>query len=272
MPGGGRKGLAVYDEHNERGITMAGHVGNRTIFPIPLFRSDVRFEKPKMTYLTNYGEDLHICCSMWFIQGTTEKIMIDAGGTIERAMVHGRLEKNMTQVQTMEHGLAKLHLEPKDIDTVIFTHLHWDHVEMARQFVKARFIVQKEELDFAFRPHDVAAAFYDKELFEGLDFHTIEGDCEIADGIRVLPTPGHSVGCQSVAIETEKGIAVLTGFCCIRENFSPDLKKSGTTGIIMPGIHLNAMQAYDSMLMVKETADIIIPNHDPEFASMEKIP
>ena len=112
--------------------------------------------------------------------------MIDAGGTIERAMVHGRLEKNMTQVQTMEHGLAKLHLEPKDIDTVIFTHLHWDHVEMARQFVKARFIVQKEELDFAFRPHDVAAAFYDKELFEGLDFHTIEGDCEIADGVSAM--------------------------------------------------------------------------------------
>jgi len=80
-------------------------------------------------------------------------------------------------------------------------------------------------------------------------------------------TPGHSPGGQSVAIETEKGTAVITGFCCINQNFV-----EGGWPVAVPGVHTNATQAYDSMLKVKEIADIIIPVHESTFAKKEMIP
>jgi len=41
--------------------------------------------------------------------------------------------------------------------------------------------------------------------------------------------------------------------------------------ILTPGIHLNALQLFDSMLKVKETADIIVPLHESEYVEIERI-
>jgi hypothetical protein len=126
------------------------------------------------------------------------------------------------KVRPIEDGLGRLGLEPSDIDTIILTHLHGDHVELAHKFPKASFIVQRAELDFARQPRRISSAIpYRKEFFGGLKFEVIDGDKEILPGIKVLLTPGHSPGGQSVAIRTSKGVAVITGFCCIRENFEP---------------------------------------------------
>jgi len=129
--------------------------------------------------------------------------------------------------------------------------------------LKTKFIVQKHELDYARNPHPLLQYFYlpIQDLLDEVNFDIVEGDKEIGKGVKVLLTPGHSPGSQSVAIETEKGTAVITGFCCINENFT-----EGVWLVTPPGIHANATQAYDSMLKVKEIADIIIPLHESTFA------
>ena len=117
-------------------------------------------------------------------------------------------------------------------------------------------------------PGETEEEFQDTlRLLDEVSFDILEGDKEIVRGVKVLLTPGHSPGSQSVAIETEKGIALSTGFCCINENFI-----EGVWPVTPPGIHANAVQAYDSMLKVKEIADIIIPLHEPTFAKKEVIP
>ena len=197
--------------------------------------------------------------------------MVDTGANAETAIARGRSREDVKQIQSLEEGLAKFGLKPGDIDTVIITHLHWDHIELAHRYVNARFLVQEDELSFALNPHP-AVIFYNKSKFEGVKFEVIKGDCQIADGIKVLLTPGHTPGGQSVAIETEEGTAVITGFCCIQENFEPGEEIRKVTPIIVPGIHLDVLQSYDSMLRVKEAADIIIAIHEPKFASMDSIP
>ena len=42
--------------------------------------------------------------------------------------------------------------------------------------------------------------------------------------------------------------------------------------VIPPGTHVNTYEAYDIMTKVKEMADLLIPLHEPKFASMETIP
>ena len=137
-------------------------------------------------------------------------------------------------------------------------------------------MVQKKELEFAFDPHPMMTGAYQRELFEGLNFDVIEGDRELIPGVRILFTPGHTPGTQSVAVETAAGLAVVTGFCCVAENFEPKeagvWKTDRAAEVIPPGIHTDMVQSYQSALKVKEMADIIIPIHDPGLEERDCIP
>jgi len=91
-------------------------------------------------------------------------------------------------------------------------------------------------------------------------------------GIKVIHVPGHSPGCQAVSIETEKGLAVISGFCSIRDNFSPPEKMSKIWPVLTPGVHTDSLEAFDSAKRFKDIADIIVALHDMEDASQSHIP
>jgi len=61
-------------------------------------------------------------------------------------------------------------------------------------------------------------------------------------------------------------------YCSIRENYSPPPQLEKSTPVITPGMHTNALEAYDSVIRIKEMADIIIPTHEPEFQQKSCIP
>jgi glyoxylase-like metal-dependent hydrolase (beta-lactamase superfamily II) len=171
-------------------------------------------------------------------------------------------------VATPEEALRKVGLKCEDIDTVIVGHIHPDHLGLSYKFPNAKFIVQKREIDFARNPHPSVAFSVRKKWIEGPNFEVIDGDKEIVPGVSVILTPGHTPGGQSVAVETKKGIAIITGFCVVRENFYPP-KEFGFPAWI-PCLHTNAFELYDSMIKVKEKADILLPVH--EFDMPESIP
>ena len=161
---------------------------------------------------------------------------------------------------------------------VIQTHLHFDYCYNTSLCKNAMVVVQEIELEFAKSPHPIFANMYSKALLAGLKFEPIQGLKELFPGVEVIPGPGHAPGCQAVSVETEAGRAVITGFCCIKENFFPseDIQQrvSHFAGypIIIPGIHFDAARAYESMLKVKQLADIVLPLHEPEILHMESIP
>lgn len=240
------------------------------IRPILLVRIDG--PKPMFTYLMNWDQRVTSGCGCWFIEGAREKILVDTGRESTAAFLSSG-NMSMEKVQSIEEGLRKLRLKPADIDIVILTHLHADHVELGRKFPKASFMVQRAELDFARQPRGISSAVaFRKELFEGLNFEIIDGDEEILPGIKVLLTPGHTPGGQSVAITTNKGLAVITGFCCIRENFDPPEAIKNIMPVITPGVHTSALELDESCLQIKKVADIIIPLHDLEVLQQDCIP
>ncbi len=179
----------------------------------------------------------------------------------------------MRNIQSVEEGLSKLELRPSDIDIIILTHLHGDHVELTYKFVNAKFIVQKAELDFALNPHPMAAKLgsFQQRYFKDIDMEVIEGDREIIDGVRVMLTPGHTMGGQSVVVDTPKGTAVITGFCCSSDNFNPPPEAKGLE-VVAPGRHYDVLQAYDSALKVKQSGYHILPLHESSFIGRDKLP
>jgi len=239
-------------------------MANCVIHPIPVCEG--KRDKSAWTYLRNFGQQVTVGQYVWYIQGTKEAILVDAGSSSEYA---AKLGYSYKEVQTLDSGLSKLGLSLGDIDLVILTHLHYDHVAQASRLPEARFLVQKDELEFALSPHAVFALAYPEAFFAGLNFEVIDGDTRVCDEVSVLKTPGHTPGGQSVSIKTAQGIAIISGLCTIRENFEPINK---TTPVITPGIHTNPLDAYDSLLRIKEMADIVVPLHDPEYLQKTGIP
>jgi glyoxylase-like metal-dependent hydrolase (beta-lactamase superfamily II) len=169
------------------------------------------------------------------------------------------------KIMEFEDALATVELKPEDVDIVIQTHLHNDHCENTYKCTNAKVYVQQAELDFFKMPHPIDHRYY-SDLLDDSEVITVEGDGEIVSGVRVILTPGHTPGGQSVAVETAKGTAVITGFCCNGNNF-PSVGPA-----VAPGVHIDAIEAHESAQRVKELADILIPIHDLEVGLKGKIP
>ncbi|MCE2488986.1 MAG: MBL fold metallo-hydrolase [Anaerolineae bacterium] len=119
-------------------------------------------------------------------------------------------------------GLARLGLAPGDVNLVINTHLHADHCagntrlaengEVVAVFPNAEYVVQRREYEDACRPNERTRATYVADNFEPLrasgQLRLLDGDCDLAPGLRTVVTPGHTPGHMSVVLESGGQVAV----------------------------------------------------------------
>jgi glyoxylase-like metal-dependent hydrolase (beta-lactamase superfamily II) len=241
---------------------------------IPLVLLKYEGEKGVMTFLTDYGKPIVRPFVLWYIRGAEKNIIVDTAIEMGDYKNYHPDFKNlhMDQIMSFEEALGSVGLAPEKVDVVIQTHLHFDHCYNTRKCVNAKVIVQEDELKFA---HSTGPfqGLYRKELFEGLRFEVVKGDRELSEGIELIHVPGHSLGGQAVSIQTKNGKAIISGFCSIKENFYPK-KTHPMAGhpVVLPGIMVDAVKAYESILKIKERADIILPLHDPELLEIKSIP
>jgi glyoxylase-like metal-dependent hydrolase (beta-lactamase superfamily II) len=197
-----------------------------------------------MTYLRSYGKRIILPIYSFAIMGGAERILVDTG--LEDFMVPSGLEERIGfRVMHFEDALQTIGWTPEDVDVIIHTHLHNDHCENDHLCTNAVVYVQKDELEFLRNPHPVDHRYY-PDVLDDVTVETIEG--------------------QSVGVRTTQGKAVITGLCCNAENFP------ATGGVIAPGVHLNLIEAYESMQRIQEIADIIVPIHDLNVGVKGTIP
>ena len=236
--------------------------------------SSMELDKAVLMYRFHYGQKIQVPNVTWFIEGGEKNILVDTGAEAKLATEFRGLPAK--EILPFEESLASAGLKTKDIDLIIQTHLQWDHCANTQKCKNARVLVQEEELRCAYAPHPILAPTYKKSLLTGVNFTIVRGYQEIFPGIELIPTPGHTPGAMSVAVNTEKGKAIITGFCCLKENFGPpkgaseELKE--LTPVVAPGIHLNAVDGFESVLLVKGMADIVLACHDPSFLQPQTIP
>jgi glyoxylase-like metal-dependent hydrolase (beta-lactamase superfamily II) len=100
-------------------------------------------------------------------------------------------------------------MSPADIDLVINTHLHFDHCGQNAVFSHAPFYVQRREYE---RAKVESRELFDWFGFMNAPFELLDGDSEIVPGVRVITTPGHTSGHQSVLVTSQDGsLDVLIG-------------------------------------------------------------
>jgi len=220
-------------------------------------------DKGVMTYLTDMGQTIQIPVTVALIEGP-EKILVDTSFlSVERTWQIRRRKISRSPSQELVTALASVGARPEEIATVILTHLHYDHAGNNQLFPKARFFVQREELRYALAPTSFdATAYFAPSLgitpdYLGTKFELLDGDARIADGVRVITTPGHTPGHQSVVVDTTAGRYCIAGDAVL---WYENMEKR-----IPPGIHTSMIDCMASLERIAREADHVLPSHEPKL-------
>ncbi len=200
---------------------------------------------------------------VWVIQNQDRIIVVDIGFGHEAAAARGR--------ELLRHpvdGLAAIGVDAAKVETVILTHMHFDHAGTTSSFPKARFVVQEKEMHFATgrdMRHAPCRMPFDVDNVTDLvranfkeRVHFVDGDQEIAPGVSVHLVGGHSRGLQMVRIQTPVGPLVLASDAThlydniVLKNPFPIVADLG-----------QMCAGYERMFQLGASSDRVIPGHDP---------
>ncbi len=130
---------------------------------------------------------------------------------------------NLDRRYHLEHSLADAGIAPDDVDVVVASHLHFDHVggftrigadgAIVPRFPRAKYIAHRGEWDEATHPHARNRASYLQDNFLPLKeagvLTLVDDDAEIVPGVRYRRSGGHTANHQVVTIESAGRMAVF---------------------------------------------------------------
>jgi glyoxylase-like metal-dependent hydrolase (beta-lactamase superfamily II) len=210
----------------------------------------------------------------YLVESENGVLLFDLGSyPPEQAAALGR---GVTDHRTPAQALRELGRDPADVDTVVVSHLHWDHCVGADGLPGARILVQREEVRFAFAPDPEQWHPYDSwELGRNaawLDvrdrLEPVDGYLRLAPDLLVVPTPGHTPGSQSLLVRTERDFLLCGDLFMRYENWLGQAWGDARTGRVPPGIHSDLRAWRTSMDLVDRHDWVPLPAHDARAPSV----
>ncbi len=99
-------------------------------------------------------------------------------------------------------------VEPDDVSALALSHLHFDHCGQSSAFPGRQIHVQAAEYEAAQAQDYTIPAWVD---FPEARYERHHGEFEVFRGIRLIPTPGHTPGHQSLLVEAIEGRTAIVG-------------------------------------------------------------
>jgi glyoxylase-like metal-dependent hydrolase (beta-lactamase superfamily II) len=169
--------------------------------------------------------------------------------------------------EPLEHALDNHGVALADIARIHLSHLHNDHAGGLRLFDSSIPVsVQRRELEYGLSDHP----FPERHGMFRIDFDDpdinwdlLDGDTELAPGLRAVLTPGHTPGHQSFVVDLPDGSGFVLAFDAadLTDNIEHELAPGGF-------VHCRAADTLVGIRRLKqisrETGYPVIPGHDPE--------
>lgn len=171
---------------------------------------------------------------------------------------------DFTAAQTAEGALARLGLVPSDIDLVILSHSHIDHVGSLSLFAHAPIVMTARE-----RAEPKPLYFGTARPLDWPDarYHLIDGDTPVCAGLALVPTPGHTAGHLSAILDLQGTGRVILAADAINRASEPD------EGFPDADDPVAARASAQRLLALGGQAAMLIHGHDPaQWQTLRKAP
>jgi glyoxylase-like metal-dependent hydrolase (beta-lactamase superfamily II) len=158
--------------------------------------------------LLDEGGWLPLTLGGYLVRGAGRVLLVDLGA--------GRIDSDRYRGGGLVSRLREQGVEPEEVTDVVFTHLHFDHVGWVTQrgevtFPGARHHVHQADWDYFVNHPDAAPGGVRKlRPVEHLVAFAADG-AEVAPGVRVHLTPGHTPGHCVVQVEGDGSRLWLLG-------------------------------------------------------------
>jgi hypothetical protein len=202
-------------------------------------------------------------------------------------------ERIVTRHGTVLEHLARLGIAPEDVDYLVFDHLHTQDVRrwvgttapqpdlspstpVEPVFPNAVLLVQRTELEALRDLHPLQQAFYQPETYRDLRpgaVRAVDGDVLLGPGVALLATPGHTLGNQTLVLNTSTGIwavseNAIAAECLVPEHSRiPGVSRASRTWSREVVLNSNTPEAladqYTSLVLEKSLVDVALG--DPRF-------
>ncbi|MDR1690948.1 MAG: MBL fold metallo-hydrolase [Candidatus Methanoplasma sp.] len=138
----------------------------------------------------------------------------------------------------MKTSFKQIGVFPKDVDTVVLTHYHHDHIGNNGMFENAEILMHPDECTNVKGAKPIAV-----------------GE-ELAPGVRIVHTPGHTMGSISVFVKADQKYVIAGDAIPRHGNYER---------MVPPAVNVDAELALESIKNITRYADVIVPGHDPPF-------
>ncbi|MGN7126757.1 N-acyl homoserine lactonase family protein [Methylorubrum thiocyanatum] len=201
----------------------------------------------------------------WLIAGPSP-IVIDCGFDDRTSAT-----ANLHLLHHPGHLLQSVGVDPRDVKTVILTHLHYDHAGCLDLFPSATFIVQAAEVAHATGPamgHEPLRRYYRREHIQSIIGASFEGRLKQVEGDFVLNSetslhlvPGHTPGQQVVKFSSGGSNLV---FASDALHLGLNLHRRSPFPIV--DNLFESYNAFDKLISLAGRANRIVAGHDPHFS------
>lgn len=156
--------------------------------------------------------------------------------------------------QTAEGALSLLGLTPQDIDLVILSHGHIDHVGSLPLFAHAPIVMTARE-----RAEPAPLYFGSARPIPWPDasYHLIDSDTPVCEGLTLIPTPGHTAGHLSALVTLPDGRSVILAADAINRASEPDENFADADDPVA------ARASADRLLSLAPADAVLIYGHEP---------
>ena len=152
----------------------------------------------------------------WLVQTGDRTILVDTGFEDPKLA----RKWNIDNYEPPTEKLAQLGIRPEDVDDIILTHAHWDHVGAVDRYPNARVWMQRAEYE------GMAASVSGSRSRHGMNaldverlaeiarqgrLHMLDGSHQLTPSVEMTRAGTHTAGSQYVTIETRDGAIVLAG-------------------------------------------------------------
>jgi glyoxylase-like metal-dependent hydrolase (beta-lactamase superfamily II) len=251
--------MTGYETYALRYAYRDGNTASETYYRYELYG------EPERTFAMDYF--------FWVARNRQRTVLVDCGYSRERALERGR-----TLVASPEELLARVGVAADEVDHVVLSHLHWDHVGNTGLFPNATFSIARREFEFWRGPYGhrpcVGLALGDEELsaIEELEragrLFLVEDDVhDLYPGIRLITSPGHTPGQIVTDVTASTGSSIVLASDAVHYCDEMTLDRPFHVFTDIAGMY----RTYETLRSLAARPDtMVIAGHDPAVTTQYK--